>query len=247
MRSPRRGARGLAAEQDGFTLFEALIAVALMSVILATLATVTSRWMPNWKAGFVRVQRTDLLGLGLERIVADLAAAEFVSADSQNKRPLFEGTPSSVTFVRSAIGPNSSAGLEIVQLAETTDERGFALARARAPFRLIGSRVPDAEPFAFSDSIALVRSPYRISFAFAGRDRAWRETWRDAAMLPRAIRVIVHDAASGKVLTVSTTAMPHVNAPAECAPMTSAWGCVEQLENNADPSANQETAPERRH
>src|SRR5207237_2998473 len=60
----------------GFTLLEALVAVALMGVLLATLATVTAQWMPRWKAGFDRVERADLLGLGLDRIVADLAAAE---------------------------------------------------------------------------------------------------------------------------------------------------------------------------
>src|ERR1700675_3174420 len=113
----------LVSGEDGFTLLEALIAVALMSMLLAMLATVTAQWMPAWKAGFDRVQGADLLGLGLDRIVADLAAAEFVSPGGENARPLFEGTASSVTFVRSAIGPNASAGLEIVRLAETDDAR----------------------------------------------------------------------------------------------------------------------------
>ena len=87
----------LASDEGGFTLLEALVAVALMSVLLATLATVTAQWMPSWKAGFDRVERADLLGLGLDRIVADLAAAEFVSPGGENARPLFDGTPSSVT------------------------------------------------------------------------------------------------------------------------------------------------------
>jgi len=232
--------------EEGFTLFEALIALALTSVILATLAVVTAQWMPNWKAGFARVQRTDLLGLGLERIVADLAAAEYASPNIQTRRPLFEGAPASVTFVRSAIGPNTSGGLEIVRLAETGDARGFALVRARAPFRPIGGNGVEAEAFAFSDAITLVRSPYRISFAFAGHDRAWRETWRDAAALPSAIRVFVRDAASGKILTVSTTVIPHVTAPAQCAQTTSAQGCVAQIDNNADPTESPDNAPERR-
>lgn len=245
-KSPRLTPGRLSPGQEGFTLFEALIALALTSVILTTLAVVTAQWMPNWKAGFARVQRTDLLGLGLERIVADLEAAEYASPNVQTKRPLFEGTPASATFVRSAIGPNSSGGLEIVRLAETGDARGFALVRARAPFRPIAANGADAEAFAFSDAITLVRSPYRISFAFAGHDRAWRETWRDAAALPSAIRVFVRDAVTGKMLTVSTTAIPHVSAPALCVQATSPQGCVAQIDNNADPSENTDTAPERR-
>jgi len=131
MKNRRICARRLVSGESGFTLLEALIAVALMGVLLATLATVTAQWMAGWKAGFDRVQGADLLGLGLDRIVADLAAAEFVSPGGENARPLFEGTASSVTFVRSAIGPNASAGLEIVRLGETDDARGRVLVRAR--------------------------------------------------------------------------------------------------------------------
>jgi general secretion pathway protein J len=40
---------------------------------------------------FARVQRSELLALGLERIVADLAAAEFTPPHGLTKDPLFEG------------------------------------------------------------------------------------------------------------------------------------------------------------
>ena len=64
----------------GFTLIETLIATALMVAVLAALATITAQWLPNWNRGFVRVQRTELLSLGIERVVADIAAAQYVSA-----------------------------------------------------------------------------------------------------------------------------------------------------------------------
>ena len=69
----------------GFTLVEALLATALMGAILAAIATVTAQWLPNWNRGFERVQRVELLALGLERIVADLAAAEFVTAGAASR------------------------------------------------------------------------------------------------------------------------------------------------------------------
>src|SRR5690349_3324845 len=105
----------------GFTLIETLIATALMVAIMAALATVTAQWLPNWNRGFVRVQRTELLSLGIERVVADLAAAQYVSAHYATRKPLFEGRELAVTFVRTAIGPNSPPGLEIVRLAEAAD------------------------------------------------------------------------------------------------------------------------------
>src|ERR1700694_5384699 len=91
----------------GFTLIETLIATALMVAILAALATVTAQWLPNWNRGFARVQRTELAAIGLERVVADLAAAEFVPPHGETRGPLFEGAALSVTFVRSALGPNT--------------------------------------------------------------------------------------------------------------------------------------------
>src|SRR6516225_9285550 len=88
----------------GFTLIETLIATALMVAILAALATITAQWLPNWNRGFARVQRTELLSLGLERVVADIAAAQFVPPGAGTKRPLFDGAALSVIFVRSALG-----------------------------------------------------------------------------------------------------------------------------------------------
>jgi general secretion pathway protein J len=204
--------------EGGFTLLEALVAVALMGVLLAILSMVTAQWMPGWKAGFDRVQRDDLLGLGLDRIAADVAAAEFVSPGGANAQPLFDGTPSSVTFVRSAIGPNASAGLEIVRLAETDDERGLVLVRKRAPFTpAVTAQVIDSDDFEFTNPIVLVRPPFQVSFAFAGRDRVWQETWHDPAQLPNAVRVTVRNAVTDQILPVSTAALLNVNAPAECA------------------------------
>jgi general secretion pathway protein J len=117
---------------SGFTLIETLIAVAMMVAIIAALATVTAQWLPNWNRGFARVQRSELLALGLERIVADLAAAEFIPPHGLTKNPLYDGAELSVTFVRSAIGPNTSRGLEVVRLAEINEGRGLAMVRLRA-------------------------------------------------------------------------------------------------------------------
>src|SRR6266545_6933265 len=62
----------------GFTLLEAVIALALMGIILGALATISSQWLPNWNHGIVRLQREEQLALALERLSLDLAAAEFI-------------------------------------------------------------------------------------------------------------------------------------------------------------------------
>jgi general secretion pathway protein J len=201
-------------------MIEALVALALAAFLLATLATVTAQWLPRWKAGFGRAQNADLMGVGLDRIAADLAAAEY-AGPGDGTQLLFQGTPDSVTFVRSAVGPNASAGLEIVQLAETENKRGTVLTRTRAAF------VPDATRDALNDGaieftnpVVLVRPPYRVSFSYTGRDGRWRETWDDASQLPAAVQIAVRSAGAEQALALSTAVLLNVNAPAECARST---------------------------
>src|SRR5207248_6721845 len=92
---------------DGFTLLEALIATALMATILAALATITAQWLPNWNRGIGRIQRSEHLALGLARLSADLAAAEFISPGRDSVLPLFDGAERSVSFVRTTLSPNA--------------------------------------------------------------------------------------------------------------------------------------------
>ena len=203
---------------DGFTLLEALLAVGLMTLLLATLATVTAQWMRGWKAGFDSTQSADLLRLGLDRIVADIGAAEFISPGQADTRPLFQGTDSSVTFVRSAIGPNSPLGLEVVRLAEIDDARGRILVRTRTAFTpSVTTDAIESGAVEFTNPVILMRPPFRVSFAFAGSDRFWQETWLNAAQLPEAVRISIRDAQTSEILPASTAALVNVNAPAECA------------------------------
>jgi general secretion pathway protein J len=230
MKGRRALAHVLVSGESGFTLLEALVAVALMGVLLAMLATVTGHWMANWKTGFDRVQNADLLGLGVDRIAADLAAAEYVSLGGDDARTFFEGTESSVTFVRTAIGPNAAAGLEIVRLGEADDVRGRVLIRERAPFALVTAKALDAGEVEFTNPIVLMRPPFRVSFAFAGRDRVWQDNWQDGKRLPNAVRVTIRNNLTGEILPVSTATLISVNAPAECVQGTPApaAGCSGQ-------------------
>ena len=210
MRRQRRAHRGT----DGFTLIEALAATVLMGMILAALATVTAQWLPNWDRGFARVQRAELVDLAVERMTADLAAAEFVSPNRKTTQPLFEGAELAVTFVRSAFGPNARGGLEIVRIAETADRLGPALVRSRTAFTPLAT---SSNELHFADPVVLMRAPFRATFSYAGADRVWRSSWLDAKELPSAVRVIIRDAATASVLPISTVASVHTQLPAECA------------------------------
>jgi general secretion pathway protein J len=203
--------------EAGFTLLETLLATALFLLVIAALATITGQWLPAWNHGFTRVQRTEHLAFGIERIAADMAAAQFISPNRTVKKPVFDGTELSVTLVRTAIGPNARPGLEFVRFTEIASERGPVLVRATAPFAPVEPDASAISRLTFTEPAVLVRPPFRVRFAYSGPDRMWSPTWRDADKLPSAIRVTVRDTVTGEALTVSSAVKVHVTAPALCA------------------------------
>ena len=53
-----------ATAEAGFTLVEALVAMALMAMVLGALASISSAWIPNWNHGIARLQRNESVALG---------------------------------------------------------------------------------------------------------------------------------------------------------------------------------------
>ena len=158
----------------GFTLIEALLATALMGAILAALATITAQWLPNWNRGFARVQRAELLPLGLDRLVADLAAAEFIAAGRDLRQADVRRRPScpSRSCARRS-GPNTRPGLgDRAHRRDRRASRDRLLVRTRAPF--VPFTANERAAARFADPVVLVRSPYRVTFAYAGADRVWQ-------------------------------------------------------------------------
>jgi general secretion pathway protein J len=225
------------ADEAGFTLIEVLMATLLMTVILGALATVTAQWLPNWNRGMARVARAERLAIGLERIAADLSVAEMMPINADANAPLFEGGELSVTFVRTAVGPNTRPGLEIIRLIEKADAQGLALVRERAPF----APMPGDAQLRFADQVVLIRSPFRVSFSYAGPDQVWQKEWRGQRQLPDMIRIAVRDIGTGQLLSVSSAAIVHINAPAECARAKNAAQCLAaRLNPDADKDKKEE-------
>jgi general secretion pathway protein J len=206
--------------ERGFTLIETLVALALMGLVLSALASLTAQWLPNWNRGLERIQRGELLGIALQRIGADLAAAEYVSSNRDARQPLFDGSELSVTFIRTALGPNVGPGLDVVRVGETSDRGGLVTVRSRSPFRPLPLASSLSEQVHFGEPVVLLRAPFRLSFAYAGQDLIWKSSWHNSDKLPAAIKLTVRDAASERILSISTVVPVHVQSPAkgDCTP-----------------------------
>jgi general secretion pathway protein J len=218
MKLLQRGGRSKVA---GFTLLEALIATTLMVMVLAAIGAITAQWLPSWNRGFMRVQRSELFAVALNRLAADLSASEFVTPNREAKLPIFEGTPSAVTLVRSAVGPNTQGGLEVVRIAESADRQGIALVRTRTAFAPFGLGEVAADQMKFADPVVLLRAPFRVSFSYSSGDGSWSDTWHNSSQLPSVVRFLVSDLTTGRTLAVSSATMVHVELPADCAGGTS--------------------------
>ena len=191
--------------EGGFTLIETLVALALMGLVLSALASLTAQWLPNWNRGLNRIQRSELIGTALQRIADDLADALYVSASGDETRQFFVGSEQSVTFVRTALGPNAGPGLDVVHLGETTDKAGLATVRSRTAFRPLPPGASPSGQLHFGEPVVLLRAPYRLSFAYAGDDQEWQSSWRDPDKLPARIRLTVRDASSGSAISTITS------------------------------------------
>lgn len=204
--------------EQGFTLIETLVALALTGLVLSALATITAQWLPNWNHGIDRIQRSELVGIGMQRIAADLAAAEFVTgpatADGAKRKPLFDGSAFSVTFVRTAIGPNVGPGLDVVRISEISDRGRLVTVRSRASYTPLPPGASLLEQVHPRDPVVLLTPPMRLSFAYAGPDRIFRDNWHDNNKLPAVIRLTVREQGSERILSVSTATLVHVDAPA---------------------------------
>jgi general secretion pathway protein J len=212
----------------GFTLLEAMIATALMAMVLAAIATITAQWLPNWNRGMARLQADEHLALGLERVVTDLAAAQFITAGREDRQVLFDGTDQAVTFVRAALCPNCKPSLEIVRIAAVSDERGPLLLRTRAPFVPVTAGINDRYQPNFADPVVLLRTPLQVSLSYAGVDRLWRTTWRRERQLPTAVKLTLQDRAHQRALAVATATLLHVQLSAHCITAKSRTACLEQ-------------------
>ena len=207
------------ADVAGFSLLEALIALALTAMVLGALGAVSRNWLPNWMHGFNQLQNQERFAIALRRLASDLSASEFVPARPDSRDPLFEGDADSITFVRSTLGPNSTAGLEIVRFVQVREGSSYLLVRSSAPYGLIagGESAQKIQEFT-----TVLRSADRFSFAYSGRDRIWRDTWEQQPHLPARIRIIVQ----GPKETITTAVSVHSEIPIECLSSNSLETCL---------------------
>lgn len=222
------------ARRGGFTLIEALAMLAITSVIMVGMTALIHDVARNFDRGTRGATEAERLLLAVERLAQDFGSARFVVWNSKN-RPAVAFTAEAasddglakVVFVGSAGVMSGPQGDEVVTLTIEQDDSVTRLVRRSAPWTGSRMRVEDVIP---GDPMVLIEGKVDIEFLFAriGPNGAleWSKNWSDATALPRFVRLLVRDRASGRDLLGESDFLVRADAPAACGSPQADPGCL---------------------
>jgi prepilin-type N-terminal cleavage/methylation domain-containing protein len=234
-----------ARRRNGFTLIEVLAALAISSVIIVATVTLVHTVAGNFDRGTRGVDAADRLVLAVERMAADFGSARFVVWTTQSGPALaFSGEqtdvekPGQVMFVTGAgIGSVSRAD----QVVSLTIERAgdvTRLVRRRAAWT-----GPDMliEHVSMQDAVVLIDGSLDMSFLFgrftAGGALAWSPTWIGETTMPRFVRLIMRDRATGADPVGEADFIVSADAPLACGRPDAGPDCLSRVLPTKKPGA----------
>lgn len=199
--------------EAGFTLIEVLVALALVSVLAATIAMATSQF-----GSLLRIDRQLESRLALQRVVSHMAnlledthgTAPLTAQDGQSEpgKPVsivLKGTKSEVRFLAVARRGAYLRGFRDVTLYLEGATKDLILFQDMAPRRLGAISREDIE------HIELARNVTVLTFSYYGvqgesAEPAWQENWSNSTTLPTAISISLSVRQKDAILTATDVA-----------------------------------------
>ncbi len=218
----------------GFTLIEALAALAVGSVIIMATAALIHDVARHFDRGTRGAQEAERLMLAVERLAQDFNSARFVGWTTEGGpavaftgEPASRDRPAKVMFVGNAGIMAGPQGEEVVALTVEPAGEVTRLVRRRAAWAGPRTRVEDVSP---QDAVVLVEGALDIAFIFGrvapGGALQWSESWIDQTTLPRFVRLILRDRATGSDLLGEADFVVRADAPPGCGRPDAATSCL---------------------
>jgi len=168
----------------GFTLIEALAALAIAGAIFAVIAEFAGRTLRNWNRGEATIAVMEMLTRGLGRMQTDLASAvPMTPPGTDGTTVYFAGDASNLRFVAATGFGAGNRGLELLNFTATPDNDDLLLVRRRGP--VLNPPAPKRDP------VVLMRGRIQVRFAYRDGEGKIFKTWASRPDLPAAVLVQV--------------------------------------------------------
>jgi len=222
---------------DGFTLIEVLAALAISSVIIAATVTLIHMVARNFDRATRGVDAADSLMLAVQRLASDFSAARYTVWTTQTgfalafKAERADGEkPARIVFVSERRSESETLKDEVVSLTiEQTDET-TRLVRRRAAWTGPDLSIDHLSP---QDAVVLLEGDLDISFRFGwlapGRGLVWNTTWIGETTLPRFVRLVLRDRATGANPVGEADFIVRADAPLACGRSDAGTDCLSHL------------------
>jgi prepilin-type N-terminal cleavage/methylation domain-containing protein len=221
---------------SGFTLIEVLAALAIASVIILASTALIHNVALFFDRGTRGAADAERVMLAVERLAGDFSSARFVSRRTEDGSAAVafaaeQATgerPAGIVFVGAArAGMPPASGDELIRLSVEDDGEIKRLVRRHAAWPGPRGRFEDA---ALQDPVILIEGRLDISFVF-GRvtpdgGLSWYASWSGEHVLPRYVRLMVRDRATGADLLGEADFVVRANAPATCGRADAALACL---------------------
>jgi hypothetical protein len=218
----------------GFTLIEALAMLAIGSVLIIATTSLVHDVAGNFDRGTHGASEGERIMLAVERLAQDFGSARFVLWDDADgpaaafaAEAASGGDPAKIAFVSSATVMTGPQGDDVVTLTIEPKDDGMRLVRRRAEWKGSHMHLGDAVP---RDPVVLIEGKLDIGFLFARvmPDGAlqWSSNWVDRASMPRFVRLMLREPATGRDLLGEADFVVRADAPASCGRPVATPSCL---------------------
>jgi general secretion pathway protein J len=175
---------------SGFSLVELLLALSLMSMLLALAyggLRASTRATDKGQAILEDSSRIRMAHQFVRKQLNQMAPLVFSESDDQQERTVFEGEARKIRYVAPMPGYLGFGGPQVQELSVVSAEEGYALVLSHALLQGF-----EEENLYLRDPIVLIESIEFAEFSFLGRDEtgeltAWTTQWEQKELIPEAV------------------------------------------------------------
>lgn len=204
--------------ESGFTLVETLAALAIVGLLMASLAGGLQLVAASRDRLVLSMDNQDGLLRGLHIVRRDIAAMQRLHWPGEQLREVrFQGTADALAMVTLEPPYPTAPGPYYVRYEIGAGGRGALLVRDRAPFELQRAGFASVR---FADRVALIDGPYRLRFSYGeGQEQSsitWHAAWPYLDRMPDFVRLEVMNVADGTRAIPALVVAPDAQAERAC-------------------------------